>query len=126
MHHISNAISIIKVGVINKKIEVNIQNTKAIVGILKILNELGYIRGFAIKNKKTIIVFLKYIKKNSVIRDISVVSTPGRRVFMRKKEILSNIKKKNSFYILSTNKGLLTDEISSLFNIGGEVIIKVS
>lgn len=127
MHHLSNAISSIKVGVINKRIEVDVPNTKVIVNVLKILGELGYIRGFTIKNKKNILVFLKYFKKTPVIRNISVVSTPGRRVFIQKKEILIGMNKKEAgFYIISTNKGLLTDEISSTFNVGGEVMVKVN
>jgi len=127
MHHLSNAISSIKVGVINKRIEVDVPNTKVIVNVLKILGELGYIRGFTIKNKKNILFFLKYFKKNPVIRNISVVSTPGRRVFIQKKEILIGMNKKEAgFYIISTNKGLLTDEISSAFNVGGEVMVRVN
>lgn len=127
MHHLSNAISSIKVGVINKRIEVDVPNTKVIVNVLKILGELGYIRGFTIKNKKNILVFLKYFKKTPVIRNISVVSTPGRRVFIQKKEILIGMNKKEAgFYIISTNKGLLTDEISSAFNVGGEVMVRVN
>jgi small subunit ribosomal protein S8 len=120
-------ISIIKVGSNARHLQVIIQNSKICINILNILYKLGYIRGFVVKNKKNVIVLLKYINNKPVIRNITVVSTPGRRTYLKSSKLSNLLKRKDSgFLILSTNKGVLTDEESNMFNIGGEVLLKVS
>lgn len=127
MHLISNMVSTIKVGYNTKHLQVFVQNSKLCIGILDILYKLGYIRGFVIKDKKNILVLLKYTDNKSAIRNISVVSTPGRRMFIGLKKLKFRLKKKDSgFFIVSTNKGLLTDNESLMFNTGGELLIKVN
>lgn len=127
MHLISNMVSTIKVGYNTKHLQVFVQNSKLCIGILDILYKLGYIRGFIIKDKKNILVLLKYTDNKSAIRNISVVSTPGRRMFIGLKKLKFRLKKKDSgFFIVSTNKGLLTDDESLMFNTGGELLIKVN
>lgn len=120
-------ISIIKVGYSARQLQVVVQNSKICVNVLSTLYKLGYIRGFVVKDKKSVVVLLKYISNKSVIRNISVISTPGRRMYIKHKQLANILKKKDSgFLILSTSKGMLTDEESRLFSIGGEVLIKVN
>lgn len=127
MNLISNMVSIIKVGYNTKHLQVFVQNSKLCIGVLDILYKLGYIRGFAVKDKKSILVLLKYMDNKSAIRNISVVSTPGRRTFIGLKKLKYKLKKKDSgLFIVSTSKGLLTDDESLMFNTGGELLIKVS
>ena len=127
MSLISNMISIIKVGHNAKHIQVKSRNSKLCVNILNILYKLGYIRGFVVENKKEITVLLKYINNKPAIRNIQVVSTPGRRTYAKYKALRDKLQKKdNGFLILSTNKGLLTDEESFFFSTGGEPLLKVS
>jgi small subunit ribosomal protein S8 len=120
-------ISRIKVANNAKLLKINVQNSKICMNILTVLYRLGYIRGFTIINKKVITVLLKYTNNNPTIRNIYVVSTPGRRVYLKYNELLKQIKKKDSgFYLLSTSKGILTDEEVTLFNVGGEVLLKIN
>jgi small subunit ribosomal protein S8 len=120
-------VSIIKVGYNAKHLQVVVQNSKICANVLNTLYRLGYIRGYIIKDKKYIIVLLKYINNKSVIRNIAVISTPGRRTYLKYSKLNTVLKRKDSgFLILSTSKGLLTDEESFLFRTGGEVLIKVS
>jgi small subunit ribosomal protein S8 len=120
-------VSIIKVGYNTKHLQVFVQNSKLCIGVLDILYKLGYIRGFAVKDKRSILVLLKYMDNKSAIRNISVVSTPGRRTFVGLKKLKYKLKKKDSgLFIVSTSKGLLTDDESLMFNTGGELLIKVS
>lgn len=120
-------ISIIKVGYNAKHLSVVIQNSKLCINILSILYKLGYIRGYVIKDKKKVIILLKYINNKPVVRNINVISTPGRRKYIDYKTLQSELKKKDhGFFILSTSKGILTDEESIMFNIGGEVLLKIS
>jgi small subunit ribosomal protein S8 len=120
-------ISIIKVGSNARHLQVIIQNSKICINILNTLYKLGYIRGFVVKNKKNVIVLLKYINNKPTIRNITVISTPGRRTYLKSNKLSTLLKKKDSgFLILSTSKGVLTDEESNMFNIGGEVLLKIS
>lgn len=127
MSLISNMISTIKVACNAKLLQVEIQNSKLCINILKILYQLGYIRGFVIKNKKVILVLLKYKNNKPAIKNINVISTPGRRVYIGYKTLRSELKKKDSgFFIVSSSKGIITDEESLMFNVGGEVLLKIS
>lgn len=127
MHLLSNMISIVKVGCNARHMQVVVQNSKLCVNALGILYKLGYIRGFIIKNKKNVIVLLKYINNKPVIRSIAVVSTPGRRTYLKYKKMKNTLVRKDSGYlILSTSRGLITGEESNIFNTGGEVLLKVS
>jgi small subunit ribosomal protein S8 len=127
MNLVSDMVSRIKVANNAKLLKINVQNSKLCVNILSNLYKLGYIRGFIILDKKTLTVLLKYNHGKPTIRNIYAVSTPGRRVYMKHRELEKHIKKKDSgFYILSTSRGILTDEEVILFNVGGEVLIKIS
>jgi small subunit ribosomal protein S8 len=89
--------------------------------------KIGYIRGFVVVDNKTITVLLKYINNKPVIRNIYVISTPGRRVYLKSNELKKQVNRKDSgFYVISTSKGLITDEESVLFNVGGEALIKIT
>jgi small subunit ribosomal protein S8 len=127
MSLLSNMICILKVGCNAKHLQVVIQNSKLCINVLSVLYKLGYIRGFIIKDQKNIIVLLKYINNKPAIRNIAVISTPGRRTFIKQKKLGKFLAKKDSgFLILSTSKGILTDEESNLFGVGGEVLLKIS
>jgi ribosomal protein S8 len=79
MSLLSNMISIIKVGCNARHLNVIVQNSKLCLNVLTVLYKLGYIRGYIIKNKKNVVVLLKYINNKPTIRNINVISTPGRR-----------------------------------------------
>lgn len=127
MSHLSNMIAIIKIGVKSKQIEVGVQNTSLNINVLNSFYKLGYIRGFSVKNKKFINVFLKYQNNKSVIRNINVISTPGRRLYVTLEDLKKvNRQNDSGLYLLSTNKGVLCDQESLLFGVGGELLLKIS
>jgi small subunit ribosomal protein S8 len=120
-------LSIVKVGCNARHLQVTVQNSKLCINVLSVLYKLGYIRGFIVKDKKNIIILLKYINNKPVIRNIAVISTPGRRTYIKHKKLEKFLKKKDSgFLLLSTSKGILTDEESNIFKIGGEALLKIS
>lgn len=127
MNLLSNMLSIVKVGCNARHLQVTVQNSKLCINVLSVLYKLGYIRGFIIKDKKNIIILLKYINNKPVIRNIAVISTPGRRTYIKHKKLEKFLEKKDSgFLLLSTSKGILTDEESNIFKIGGEALLKIS
>jgi small subunit ribosomal protein S8 len=97
-------------------------------GVLDVLQREGYIHGYVVedkdRNKKDLIIDLKYDAMTSVIREINRVSKPGRRVY-------SSIGSLERFYnglgigVVSTSQGVLSDEEARQKNVGGEVLCKI-
>ena len=96
--------------------------------ILDILKSEGYIINYIIerddKNKKNIIVNLKYYEGTPVIKEIKRVSKPGRRVYSRANSI-PRIQNGLGLAIISTPQGVMSDVEARKNNIGGEVICRV-
>lgn len=97
------------------------------VAILNILKSEGFIEDFEMKeeNRKTDIeVKLKYYERKPVIRQLVRVSTPGRRHYIKSKE-LAPVRNNMGISIVSTPKGVMTGRKAKSLNVGGEVICRV-
>ena len=96
--------------------------------ILEVLKSEGYITNYFIEknenNKKTLKVDLKYYEGTPVIKEIKRVSKPGRRVYSRATSI-PKIQNGLGLAILSTPKGVMSDNDARKNNIGGEIICRV-
>ena len=107
---------------------VSIPNSKLRSRILDVLKEEGYISNYKIEsdkgNNKFLLVDLKYNNGVPVIREISRVSKPGRRIYT-KAESIPKIQNGLGIAIVSTSKGIMTDNDARLKKIGGEIICKV-
>ena len=105
---------------------VQIPATKMSLSIAEILKEEGFIEDFenySEKNKKYLLISLKYIGKSrqSVISKIKRISKPGLRVYKNSKElprVLDNL----GIAIISTSKGIMTNLKAKKLGIGGEVL----
>ena len=67
---------------------------------------------------------LKYVDGEPVIKEISRVSTPGRRVYSKIGDLQRNFDGLG-ISILSTSKGVLSDSEARDENVGGEILCKV-
>ncbi len=96
--------------------------------VLDVLKREGFIRGFSERQVDTgikeIRIELKYHEGEPVIREISRVSKPGRRVYSKIKD-LSRVYDGLGISILSTPRGVLSDSEARDANVGGEVLCKV-
>jgi small subunit ribosomal protein S8 len=96
--------------------------------ILEVLKAEGYISNFFIEkkenNKKNLKVDLKYYEGTPVIKEIKRVSKPGRRIYSRATSI-PKIQNGLGLAILSTPKGVMSDNEARKNNIGGEIICRV-
>jgi small subunit ribosomal protein S8 len=127
MDILSNAISIIKNGYQYHKHSVQVPNSKLCQNCLATLYNLGYLQQFTIKDKKTIIVLLKYNNNKPSLRNLVRISTPGPRMYFKSKKLKTLFRNKdNGFVLLSTSKGILTNEEARLFNVGGELLLRVN
>ena len=108
--------------------KVEIPSSKFRAKILDILKKEGYITGYKIltddKNKGSLSVDLKYSDGLPVIKEIKRVSKPGRRVYAKATSI-PKIQNGLGLAIVSTSKGIMTDNDARTQNIGGEIICRV-
>lgn len=122
---ISDMLTRIRNAKMRKHEVVDIPLSKVKAELARILKEEGFIRNYRVIGesvKKNLRVYLKYVENDEpVISDLQRVSKPGRRVYVGKDEIPS-VKGGIGVAILSTSKGLMTDQKSREAKVGGEVL----
>jgi small subunit ribosomal protein S8 len=108
--------------------KVDIPSSKMKREIAKILKEEGFIKNFKIvaddHQHEMIRVFLKYDANRKEVIHLRRVSKPGRRVYVGKDSIPS-VMSGLGLSILSTSKGILTDNSARKADVGGEVLCHV-
>lgn len=95
--------------------------------VLEVLKREGYIRGYDRREndgKAELNIELKYYEGEPVIRAISRVSKPGRRVYAGISD-LPRVRNGLGISILSTPQGVMSDADARAANIGGEVLCRV-
>lgn len=96
--------------------------------VLDVLTDEGYIRGYEAttdaKGHPAIRIDLKYYEGTPVIRELKRVSKPGRRVYMGVGDI-PQVRQGLGVSIVSTSKGVMSDQSARSQNVGGEVLCTV-
>ncbi len=96
--------------------------------VLEVLKTEGYIRGYTSvaheDGRSELEIELKYFDGTPVIREISRVSKPGRRVYASVKA-LPRVNNGLGVAILSTPKGVMADHAARDANVGGEILCTV-
>ncbi len=96
--------------------------------LLRVLEREGYIRGFeryvVRDGVEELSVELKYNEGEPVINEIQRVSKPGRRVYAKIKD-LDKVYNGLGISILSTPRGVMSDQEARQANVGGEILCQV-
>ncbi|MGD9815151.1 MAG: 30S ribosomal protein S8 [Hyphomonadaceae bacterium] len=95
--------------------------------VLQVLKDEGYIRDFrevVNDGHKEIEIELKYFEGLPAIHEIQRVSKPGRRVYSSIKD-LRLVRNGLGISILSTPKGVMSDNAARDANVGGEILCEV-
>lgn len=96
--------------------------------VLEVLKKEGYIRGYSEhtddRGLREIEIELKYQDGQPVIKEIARVSKPGRRVYKRVRD-LPQYYGGLGMAILSTPRGVMSDNDARALNVGGEVLCRV-
>ena len=124
---IGDLLTRIRNGQLRRKNKVSSPNSRLRIRLLDVLQEEGYIRGYAeveTKGHKELEIELKYHEGQPVIRELKRVSTPGRRVYSSVKDLKPH-RSGLGVSILSTPQGLMTDTSAREKNVGGEVLCQV-
>lgn len=126
---VGDFLTIIRNGIMASKPFVSAPLSKIRSEIAKILKNEGFIRDYVVeaqqdKAQKHIKLYLKYVGGESAIHEITRISKPSRRTYSS----MSNIKPVIGglgISILTTNKGIVTNNQAKELKVGGEVICTV-
>ncbi|NJL92980.1 MAG: 30S ribosomal protein S8 [Anaerolineae bacterium] len=127
---IADMLTRVRNGMMARQHEVTIPKSKIKVEIARILQEEGYIEGYAVIDEfpGSIIVRLKYFgarrQRRPVITNLKRVSKPGRRIYVGKDEI-PRVMSGMGIAILTTSQGLMTDREARRKRVGGEILCYV-
>ena len=111
-----------------RKVTVSMPASKAKEAVAKVLQDEGYILGFATDGEgaeKQLTVELKYFEGVPVIETIQRTSKPGLRIY-RGKDELPKVLGGLGVAIVSTSAGVMSDRQARAKGIGGEVLCVVS
>jgi len=124
---IADFLTIIRNGLMAKKENVDVPASRITKSILEILKKSEYIDNFKlIEDKKQGIlrVYLKYLSGEPAIINLRRISKPGLRVYVKQEEI-PRVLRGRGIAVISTSKGILTDNEAREQKLGGEVICYV-
>ncbi len=111
-----------------RKNDVVSPSSKLRLNVLEVLKREGFIRSFERYEVRPGInevrIELKYHEGDPVIRQIQRVSTPGRRVYSKIKDLHTHFNGLG-ISILSTPRGVMSDNEARAENVGGEVLCQV-
>ena len=96
--------------------------------VLEVLKREGYIRGFGREDLRPGVaelkIELKYVDGEPAIREIARVSKPGRRIYSHIADLPRSYNGLG-IMILSTPRGVLSDNEARAAKVGGEVLCRV-
>jgi len=118
----------IRNGQMAEKLGVSMPASKLKQAIAQVLQDEGYIGGFAVRDgdgKAQLDIELKYYAGRPVIERIERVSRPGLRIY-RGMQDLPKVMNGLGIAIVSTPKGVMTDRQARSVNVGGEVLCIVA
>jgi small subunit ribosomal protein S8 len=104
-------------------------HSNTVEGVVNVLQQKEYVESFQVveddHNKKSIKVTLKYDDNdNSVINEIKRLSKSGRRVYKNASE-LKSFKNGYGTIVVTTNKGIISNDEAYKINVGGEALCSV-
>lgn len=98
--------------------------------VLEVLKDEGFIVSFSkeeIRNNVSVVnIKLKYFQSSGVIKTITKISKPGKRVYysikdLKEKKFCNGL----GIAVISTPKGVISDKNAIRQNVGGEVLCTV-
>lgn len=126
-HAVSELVTCLKNGQLARKERVITSSSNIKKNILDILKKDGFIKDYEVFDNgsfEEIEITLSYVGNKAVIRDIEVLSKPGKRLYSNVED-LPIVYNGLGVVILSTSKGVMTDYDAKAQNLGGELLLKV-
>lgn len=126
---LGDALTIIRNGYAARLPKVRLVNSKLNRAVCDVLKKYGFV-GETAEKERDLVVRLRYVfdedgvTKKPVIKHLSRVSKPGRRVYIPK-EKLTKIRGGLGMLVISTPKGVMSGDDAKVAGIGGEPLCKV-
>lgn len=126
---IADAITRIRNAAMRKLEFTTLIHSNMVEAVMNVLKQKNYIESYSVEdignNKKILKVVLKYDEnEKSVINQVKRESKPGRRVYKSATE-LKNFKNGYGTIIVSTNKGVVSNDEAYKLKVGGEILCSV-
>jgi small subunit ribosomal protein S8 len=125
---VSDSITRIRNAAMRKLDVTTLMHSKLVEAIMVVFQDKGYIESFNViedGNKKFIKVVIKYDNSGkSVITEVKRISKPGRRVYKGRDE-LKRFKNGYGTIVVSTSKGVLSNEEAHKAGVGGELLCSI-
>ncbi len=124
---IADMLSRIRNAIAVHKHETSLPHSKVKESVAKLLKESGFIDAITTEDAtvgKTLRITINQPHSNARITEITRLSKPGRRHFV-KAENIPIVKRGRGVIIISTSKGMMTGTEAKKHGVGGELICKV-
>lgn len=122
---VADMLARIRNATVAKHSKVDIPASRMKISLAKILKSEGYIKNYKVLKDQShgvLRIYVKYDEANQgVIVGLKRLSKPGRRVYVKKKDI-PFVLNGMGIAVLSTSKGILTDREARKQNVGGELL----
>ena len=125
---ISDMLARIRNGQQAGKVRVVMPSSRQKVAIADVLKKQGYVRDYSIEDiggEARLAIVLRYFEGRPVIETLKRVSRPGLRVY-RGKDALPKVMDGLGIAIISTSRGMMTDQDARKAGHGGEVVCVVA
>ncbi|MCO6428037.1 30S ribosomal protein S8 [Nitrosomonas communis] len=125
---VADMLTRIRNGQLSQKSSVFMNSSRLKKAIAQVLKDEGYIEDFQIssdKEKINLEIKLKYHNGYPVIEKISKISRPGLRVYKPCND-LPQVMNGLGIAIISTSKGVMTEQKARQYHVGGEVLCIVA
>ncbi len=125
---VSDSITRIRNAAMRKLDVTTLMHSKLVEAVMVVFQNKGYIESFNVVqdgNKKFIKVVIKYDNSGkSVITEVKRISKPGRRVYKGRDEV-KRFKNGYGTIVVSTSKGVLSNEEAHKAGVGGELLCSI-
>lgn len=121
---VADVFTMIRNAIMAKKENVDVPASNTVKAVLEILKKENYIQDLKLieyKKQGKVRIYLKYVAEKPAIRNITRVSKPGLRVYVKRDKIPSVLRGRG-IAIISTSKGIITDKEARESGLGGEVL----
>lgn len=125
---VADMLTRIRNGQLSEKMTVTMHSSKLKISIAQVLKDEGYILDFQVNpnnGKPDLEIKLKYYNGSPVIEKISRISRPGLRVY-KSCDGLPKVMNGLGIAIISTSKGVMSEQKARANNVGGEVLCIVA
>jgi ribosomal protein S8 len=117
-------LAIINRGIKEKKKNIDIPYTPFSISIIKLLYKEGYIFNYII-SYNIITIELNIYENKLIINNFKLYKRTNPRIYLNNKQLKKMIFKKNKRLLLSTSKGILSNDKALKYGIGGLILSEI-